>query len=524
MTIGAERDPALARFSLVASDRSRLLALALDGLTLAVTAAVFLVLDKRFFCHGSGYDEEYFTWAGWCVTKGLAPYRDFLDFKPPMVFITHALAIALFGLQHFGFRTFFTVAPLAAVLLVQVALIRRGTDRVFALATVNAYLVLLLNPVFHDTALSDAESIVSLYFMLGLAAFLWQGRHAAVETALGGFFMSCAVFSKEPSAAVVAPAWFGMFWLRGETSSRDARAFVRRTALGVACFLALLVLYMAPTGALASYVDLIHAYPRIFRDPKTSYCVALGIAHPDDGFGVAWRHLRAVFLNQATLGHIAPFAVAGAVVTFRRSRWLLLSVVVAMAGGLWAGVATNCMWIHWCVVSMTAVLYLLVVTADSLRAPLASARGSVRSAACALAVAVVGVVSAPVVLREYATHYERAPWLEPQPGLLDFIARNTGPSDRIFTTGTPALYARADRLSAAVETAIIDEVLPSYPGATDEERLRPIREQLVKNRPKIVFLDPEHEYRKRRHLRALVLPFLRDFNYRQVNGRLFVRP
>jgi hypothetical protein len=524
VTVGTEQRRAIARWSLVASDRSRLLTLALDGLTLAATAAVFLVLNERFFFHASGYDEEYFTWAGWCVTKGLAPYRDFLDFKPPMVFITHGLAIALFGLRHFGFRTFFTVAPLAGVLLLQTALIRRGCERFFTLAVINAFLALLLDPVFHDTALSDAESIVALYFTLGLVAFLWQGRHAAAETALGGFFMSCAVFSKEPSAAIVAPAWFGMLWLRGEATGENARRFLTRTLLGVGCFLALLAVYMAPTGALTSYLDLIRAYPRIFRDPKTSYCVALGIAHPDDGIAVAWQHLRAVFFNQATLGYVAPFAIAGALFGLRRSSWLFLSMVAATLGGLWTAVSTNCMWIHYCVLSMCAVLYVLVVTADSLRAPLASAPRGMRIGVSALAVAIVGAVLGPKLVREYATQYERVPWVEPQPGLLAFIARNTQPNDRIFTTGTPALYARANRLSAVVQTAIIDEVLPSYPGSTDEERLRPLREQLVKNRPKVVFIDPEHEFRKVRHLRALILPFLSEFNYRQVNARLFVRP
>jgi hypothetical protein len=113
--------------------------------------------------------------------------------------------------------------------------------------------------------------------------------------------------------------------------------------------------------------------------------------------------------------------------------------------------------------------------------------------------------------KEWSSTYVRPPWPEPQRGLVAFIVENTAPSDRIFTTGTPLLYARTDRLSALVESAISDEMLPSYDGATDAERLRPLYRELVENRPKVVFLDPEHEYRKRRHLTALVFPFLREF-------------
>jgi hypothetical protein len=107
---------------------------------------------------------------------------------------------------------------------------------------------------------------------------------------------------------------------------------------------------------------------------------------------------------------------------------------------------------------------------------------------------------------------------------MKFIARHTQPNDRIFTTGTPQLYAQADRVSAVRETNIIDEIILSYEGSTDAERLRPIYRQLVRNKPKIVFLDPEHEDRKGRHLKTLVRPFLAEFKYMEINPRLFLRP
>jgi hypothetical protein len=38
--------------------------------------------------------------------------------------------------------------------------------------------------------------------------------------------------------------------------------------------------------------------------------------------------------------------------------------------------------------------------------------------------------------------------------------------------------------------------------------------RLVKNRPKVVFLDPESAPRKQRHRSALIMPFLRDHKYK----------
>jgi hypothetical protein len=512
------------RFALHEQDRRRLVALGLDALTLGITAAVFLILNKLFYFNRSGYDEEFFTWGGWCITKGLAPYRDFLEYKPPVSFITHGLAIWLFGLKDFGFRTFFTIVPLASVLTLQASLLSRGIERFFTLAVITGFLCLFLSPWYHDTALTDCESIVVMYYVFGLAGFLWKGRFENVATALGGFFMSCSVLSKEPIAGVVLGTWLGMFWLRQRPSLASAKFFARYSLLGVGVFVLLLSVYMVPTGSMAAYLRLLASYPRMFRDPKRSYCVLLGTAHADDGLSVAWDHMRAVFFNQTVLGFLTPLLVAGVIFAFQRSIWLVLSMVVVMAGAFWAGVASNCMWTHYCVMSMAGVLYLLVAGADSLRWPLAAASRGVRIATSAVAVLSIAWYVGPTLEHEYHVHYVRPPWPEPQPGLMHFIATHTKPTDRIFTTGTPQLYARADRLGATVQTNFTDEVIGAYEGATDDERMRPLREQLIKNMPKVVFLDPEQDSRKVRHTRLLVLPFLRDYNYERINDRLYFKP
>ncbi|MFL5305480.1 MAG: hypothetical protein ACJ8F1_09705, partial [Polyangia bacterium] len=170
----------------------------LDVLALAVTATVFLQMNKRFFYSPIGYDEEFFAWGGWSITKGLAPYRDFIEFKPPMVFITHAFAQLLFGFKNGGYRKFFTIFPLLSMLVLQGTLMARRIPRLLALALMLAIIVLFVNPAWHDTALSDAEGIGVSYYMLGLGCLLWEGRHAKATTILGGAFLSCCVLSKEP--------------------------------------------------------------------------------------------------------------------------------------------------------------------------------------------------------------------------------------------------------------------------------------------------------------------------------------
>ncbi len=516
------RSPAF-RWNLSATDRRRLAALALDGLTLALTTTVFLILNKPFFASYSGYDEEFFTWGGWCITKGLVPYRDFLDFKPPIAFLTHALAIGLFGAKDFGFRTFFTFAPLAAVLSLQASLLARGIERVFALAVIVGFLCLYLIPHYHDTSLSDCESIAVMYYLFGLAAFLWEGHRAAWTTALGGIFMSSSVLSKEPAVGIVIATWLGMFWLRGKASRAEAKRFARHSLLGVGIFALLLSLYMVPTGAMTAYLRMLRRYPTLFEDPKNSFCTALGMTRLENGVLGAWRHVHALFFNLRILGYLLPVALPGAFFAFRRSRWLFATIAAAIVAALWAAVATNCRWVHYCVISMASILYVLVVAADSLKGPLAGARRSIRFGATALAVLATTWALIPGLVHELLADYSRIPWQEPERGLLNFIAANTKPSDRIFTTGTPALYVQSERLGATVESQFLDELLPSYPGSTDAERLRPLYEELEKNPPKVVFLDAAHAEHRRRHLETLVLPFLLNHDYIVVDAHVFLR-
>jgi hypothetical protein len=141
--------------------------------------------------------------------------------------------------------------------------------------------------------------------------------------------------------------------------------------------------------------------------------------------------------------------------------------------------------------------------------------------------AVAGVVFTAVYPRyESESQMVHAPPTphEPLPGLFEYIAHNTAPTDRILTTGPPLLYAYTDRIGGIRESTIIDEVLGGYAGATDEEKLRPIREELDRTMPKVVILDPEHAERKRRHMNALITPFLTDHHYRKESEYIYVRP
>ena len=507
----------------------RWLGVAATAATLAITAYVFLMLNKRYYYDAIGYDEDFFVWGGWSITKGLAPYRDFIEFKPPLVFITHALAQALFGFKNGGYRKLFTIFPLGAILALQASLVARRVGRVLAMSLVLSVVVLFVSQPWHDTALSDCESIGVAYFCLGLACLLWEGRYLKVTTALGGFFMSCCVLSKEPFVFIVVFTWLGLFWLRGRPrpTRQSASLYARYSLLGVGILVFLLCAYMVPTGAMRAYLKMARGYSTVYSDPTRSYCVALGIPHAPTRLGnlkLAWPKILTSFLNERVLGYLAPMVAAGAIFAFRRSRALFAAMVLVALGALWAPTATICQWTHYYLMTMAGIVFVLVAGIDSMTESLGRAERAIRWGTSLAAFLLVAFHGWADFSTQVETNYHRPPPFEPVPGVFDFIKKNTTPSDKIFTTGPPIIYPQTDRLSAVVESNIIDEILGSYEGKTDEEKLRPIYLQLVKNKPKVVVLDPENGQRKVRHMKALLVPFLTEFKYKKISDYIYLRP
>lgn len=495
-------------------------------LTLALSAILFLTLNKRYFYSHMGYDEGFFVWGGWSITKGLVPYKEFLEFKPPFVFLTHALALKLFGFAGQRYRIFFAAFPLMGVLSLQTALIARKIPRWLVCGTVLAIIPIFLRYQFHDTALSDSESIGFTYFLFGLAILLWPTTRRW-PIALGTAFLTACILSKEPFLPVVGCTWAGLLFLRhGNKPTKDAAiTYVKLSAMGAIAVVVALLLWLAPTGGLKAYTDMAHNYSRIYRDPKLSYCVVLGIFQPSTPwleFKFQAGKILDTYFNFPVLGAVAPIVIAGWVLSTRRSLVLFATTVVGFLGSLWAVTASNCQWDHYYTMSLAGVVFVSVVGLDSLKQPLLSANPGVTRWVSLMAMMLSMLYVGPTYYAEREAKYAYGPHREPLPGTFKLIAENTKPTDRIFTTGSPHLYVITNRISAVREGNIIDEIMGIYDGDTDEQRLSGLRAELEHNMPKVVVLDPEHGHRKGRHHRALIMPFLRAHPYTEVSPGLYL--
>jgi hypothetical protein len=507
--------------------------LLLSGLSMMIGAIVFRILNDESLHHpGFDVDETYFVWGGWSITKGLIPYRDFIEFKPPLAFLTHALAIALYGFKSFQYRWFFLWFPMSSLIALHGALLSRRVDRLCALALILGLTQLWVNPQFHDVALSDTESIGLAYYFLGLACLIARTPSDGWLRVLGGAFFVASVLSKEPFLPCVVLTWAGCFLLdhhRSPTFRSDARLYTKRTAIGAAVVVVCLCLYMIPTGAMGPYLSMVRGYARLHRDPAQSYCVLLGRFHPTNTrFGdlkTEYQHARMEFLNLKVLGYLVPFAVAFLVFAWRRSRLLFVTAVGAFLFAMYAVTASNCQWKHYYNMTMSGVAFVLVVGLDSMQPALTAS--AVRRYVGWVLIASVLVVLVPR-LRFESKDFGKRTFAEfkkdPAPGALAAVARYTGPADRVFTSGLPSFYVQTGRRSAIRESAIVDEALGYYEGKTDDEKLAPLRAELERNMPKIVVTDPLFRNRLRRTNRTLIFPFLTAHHYTEIGPSVWLRP
>jgi hypothetical protein len=490
---------------------------ALPWVVLLVVAE--LILGRWHMTRGAGFDETYFVFEGWSVDHGLVPYRDFIEFKPPVVFWVNGLALWGFGVEGLRYRWMFMLLVMAATVALFVALCRRGADRVVAFVAVAGLAYALLPPTFHDSGLDDSETVGAAFFFLGCAALLWRGRRPTVTDAVGGGVLALAALSKEPFALPVLGAWVALGSLARDEQARSWRSYARSTILGAAVVAVPVLIYLLATGALGAYVRDMRLY--------MGYAARIGCPQPHSVSELvrqAWPQLTAQLLTPGLLAAALPLLIAFAVlpgVGFTTRLALALTVL----GGLFAVTLGGCYFRHYFIMGLTGLFLWSALGALALSRRLWGASPDLRRWVRVLLVAVAVAQMGPTLEAQAraprpasATEATLAP-----PDVVRFVEENTKPDDYILADTSPGLSVVTGRRAALRDSCLLDELIPAGAGG-DEARLAPLRARLLERRPKVVYLSPAYAKRKARTRQALLTPFLRELGYRQVSPDLYVRP
>jgi hypothetical protein len=479
-----------------------------------------LILARRQQGTPSGFDESYFVWEGWAVNHHLVPYRDFIEFKPPVVFWMNGLALRLFGASGFGYRWLFVLSLVLATVLLFVVLCRRGADRALAFLAAFAVAFATMAPHLHDTGLDDSETIGMLFFLYGTTALLWVGALGDFTLVLGGALLSLAVLSKEPFVFSVVATWATLGFLAREERGLPWRRYAALTALGVAMVVLPVLLYLVATRALPFYLRDVRLY--------FSYAQQIGCEHPHslgELWQQSWQPLRDRVLIPDMFASAVPLLVAFAVLS-GAGLAVRIGLVLSVLGGFYSVTLGGCYFPHYFTMALTGLFLWIALGALALSRWLEAApldlRRWVRWTLVAGAVVHIG----PTVALAARTSYPipHGDTLNVPPGVVAFVKKFTTPRDTIFSDGSPALYVLTDRRPAIRDVCLLDELMPGNAGQSDEKRVAPMRAALLARPPKVIYFGPEFALRKQRFRNALWLPFLHDQHYQRISDELYLRP
>jgi hypothetical protein len=501
-------------------------------LTLAIPAYAFLVFNDHMKHVVKTGDEGYWLWCGWSLLKGLVPYRDFMEFKPPMVFVTYALALKLHGYENYGFRQLFTYFPLASILVFQLSLFSRRVDKVLAMGLSLALIQIWVMAAFHDLGLGDTESIGLAYYFFGVACLLARTPFPAFMQVLGAAFLFCCSQSKEPYLPCVVMTWAACFFAsdRRGTFREDGLRYAKWTGLGALIVAIALCIYMVPSGAMTAYIKMVRRYAVVYRDPAKSFCAVGGAFEPTTALNDIHRQWTAVsknYLTMPVMGLTIPFAVASVAYLPRRSLPLLVTTVLTCVAGFLAVTASNCPWVHYYNMLLGGLFFAFAMGLDAMAPYFEATTRPTRWLIRAAMFTGIFLVLWPRYESEaeaFGTRTYGTTAIETVPGSLALIAQHSNPDDRIVSDGNPIIYVVSNRVSGVRESNLLDPILNFYEGDTDEEKLRVVYDEMVKSRPKIIILDPDHGDAKVRHIASLWNPFLTDFKYTKLSDNVYLRP
>lgn len=299
------------------------------ALVTVIAAVALPVTARRPFDRElpEGRDGGAFAYAGWAITQGQTPYRDFWDHKPPGIYYVNALGLTLADGEYIGVRyleTLFVVAALIATWL----LAARRFGAVPAGIAVTWMAIFASHPSFLET-----ENLTEIYSSLLSAlafAVLLSSDARRVSPAIAGALLATAFLFKP-----VALAGAGGCVLLCATAPTDTpRSSVRAVVILLLAFLLVVI-------AVTIYLIMIGAGPQCWAQ-----VVEYNFVYVDERVNLAVDEHVGKFIGRVGPIH-ASLGIAIAIVGWaawsrlaRRYRTLQAESGAAIAAGFWLLLAT----------------------------------------------------------------------------------------------------------------------------------------------------------------------------------------
>ena len=177
---------------------------------LVAILALTWLLRMNFWSRPFQMDEGVYAYIGWGMFKGLVPYKDIFDHKPPGIYVLYALSFLLFGTSGVSIKVFGTIYTLGTVLAV-FFVARRLAGSTAGCLTALLYAVFSCGPRIEGGGV-NTEVFMALPYTLAAYSML-----KAVETDRGKHYFLVGVWTgiacTIKQVAVVNLLWVGVYFL-----------------------------------------------------------------------------------------------------------------------------------------------------------------------------------------------------------------------------------------------------------------------------------------------------------------------
>ncbi len=395
----------------------------------AALLAALIVLRSAGFAFGVlNIDESDFMLFGAALWRGEIPYRDLVEIKPPLGYLTYLPAGLLGGLSIYPMRVLGVLWVWATALLLRGAA-RRWTsddDAGWAAAWLSLVATSCEVPSFGSEVMMNLPTAAALWFWARAGGA--TGRRRLAEDALCGACIGIASLYRHQGALPALAFGLALLW----ASRLDRRQLVRLAVLGASALLP----WALAAGAYA-VIGQLHAF--------VEWTILRNVAYA--GKGAAGS--AAARFAQSTLLCVGAAALPWALAARRSLRTRGDAVGLGFALLLWLTWIPVCMggrfYEHYYLQFAPALSVLAAPAAARLARDfrtLATARRSAFALGCALPlVTILGFSYAKGLLGRYPAQEPRA--VE----VARWVREHSAPSDRLFVWGhyTP-IYTLAQRL------------------------------------------------------------------------------
>ncbi len=252
-------------------------------------ALLLILLRLPFLDIALERDEASYAYIGKRALEGLAPYRDFYEMKPPLLFYSYAFLIAVFGYSTAGLHIALLVVNLLSTFFVYL-ISRRLMNPTAAVVAAAAYIVLAFNPMVSGLWLVS-EHVLMAVALGGVYAFL-RGLEQPRWLWLAGILLAGALLIRQ--VAGVFGLWAGIVLLVRHLESQTStwKGLLRQggmLAAGAALPIAIVALLLSVFGVWPEFRFWMIDYPE-------KYMSGVSSNGEMDVFGFQWKRNTQTYL------------------------------------------------------------------------------------------------------------------------------------------------------------------------------------------------------------------------------------